>query len=166
MKQLTDSMIEKALKNELNNDTFIWVIIFLFGLATILGLFAYYGVTSKSQRNAGIVAIVVLVLLGIEYICQYAGTNYIIKRSAWVVDTDVVEKVAAYTDDGERKYYMILEKYGRVSLDGYEYRSGDEVYVVLFPSYSLLSALNGEYVTKGEVYSTDTYIYVGTHSLK
>ena len=166
MKQLTDSMIGEVIKNDPDNHFYLLAAFVLFGVAILLVIRIYCMGSSKYLQSAGLVAIVLLLFLGIEGVCRCVGINYIIKRSEWVVDTDVVEKVTAYTDDGERKYYMLLEKYGRIELDGYEYRSGDEVYVVLFPSCSLLTALSGEYITQGEVYSTDTYIYVGTHSLK
>ena len=84
-----------------------------------------------------------------------------INNGSWEVHTDIVDRVMESTDDdGDKDYYMVLKKYGRVSLDSYteatQYYQGQKVYIIVVPK-------GNNYKDTGVSYPDDVYKYSGNH---
>ena len=161
MNQLTDSMIENALQNTayMNNDNTLMIIIMSVGAIFLGGIFLISKNTRQKIGAGG--SLILLIVLSLTVINQNSSMAKEINNGNWEVHTDVVDRVMESTDDdGDKDYFMVLEKYGRVSLDSYyeatQYYSGAEVYVVVVKK-------GGSYKDTGVTYPTDTYYYVGNH---
>ena len=102
-----------------------------------------------------------LLILSFAAMNQNGSMAKAINNGDWEVHTDIVDRVMVSTDDdGDKDYFMVLDTYGRVSLDGYadaiQYYSGQKVYIVVVPKGST-------YKDTGVSYPTDTYKYIGSH---
>ena len=161
MKQLTDTMIEKALQNTayMGNDNTVAIIIMI--VATIvLGSIFFISQNTRQKLSAG-GTLILLIVLSLALISKNGSMAKAINNGNWEVHTDIVDRVMETTDDdGDKDYYMVLKTYGRVSLDSYadaiQYYSGQKVYIVVVPKGS-------SYKDTGVTYPTDVYTYVGSH---
>lgn len=161
MNLLTDSMIENALQNTafMNNDNTLMIIIII--AATIfLGAIFLFSKSIRQKIGAGGTLALLLILCFVA-INQNNSTANAINNGDWEVHTDIVDRVMESTDnDGNKDYFMVLKKYGRVSLDSYleatKYYSGQRVYVVVV-------CKDDGYDDTGITYPTDIYKYVGAH---
>lgn len=160
--QITDSMIEKALHNTAwmkGSDTKT-IIIIMVAVTIFLGCILFISNNAKRKMAAG-GTLALLLVLGIAVIYQDTSMAKAINEGKWEVHTDVVERVMESTDDsGDKDYFMVLQRYGRVSLDSYAeatlYYSGQEVYIVVVRR-------GNEYENAGILYPTNLYKYVGSH---
>lgn len=162
MMQLTDSVIETVLQNTVwvsdENSTLIKVIVFA---AVILGGIVLLSKDTRKRLSAG-GCLALLVFMCSVIISRNNFMGKAINNGNWFVHTDVVEEVKVAIDqaDGDRDYFMVLEKYRRVSLDDYEdaiqYYPGQRVYIVVVPK-------NGSYESTGVTFPADVYKYVGSH---
>ena len=161
MNQLTDAMIERALNNTVYMTESPWIIIAIIGAVVLFLLFIFFKSNNARQKIGSGLLVVMFVVMGIGIIGKNASMKHSIQRGEWIVRTDIVDRVMEEThSNGNKDYFMVLKKYGRVSLDSYfdamQYYPGAEVYVVVVPK-------DGEYERTGIAYPTDTYVYVGIH---
>ena len=160
MKQLTDSMIESSLQSTWDSGDNILMLVILFAIVIFLGIIFLFSKSTRQKIGAG-GTIILFIILALATINQENAKTKAIKNGTWEVHTDVVDRVMVSTDDdGDKDYFMVLETYGRISLDSYteasQYYTGQTVYIVVIP--------NGRSFEKtGIVYPTDAYIYVGNH---
>ena len=161
MKQLTDSMIENALRNTayMNNDNTLMIIIMVV-LTIFLGSIFFLSKSTRQKIGAGSTLVIFLVM-GFALISQNNSMAKAINNGSWEVHTDIVDRVMESTDDdGDKDYFMVLKTYGCVSLDNYaettQYYQGQKVYIVVVPKGS-------DYKSTGVSYPTDVYKYFGTH---
>ena len=154
--ELTDSMIESELQNTIYAGDFHWEIIVFLGVPLLLFLvfFFFKSEDTRTKVCCGLLA-VVFIIMGSVTIVKNATTSNYIDSGEWIVVTDTVERVMESTKNGNKSYFMVLEKYGNVSLsysEARQYHWGEEVYVVVVPD-------GNEYRGLGIAYSTDDYIY-------
>lgn len=161
MKQLTDSMIEKALNNTVYVTENPWTIIAITGAVILFLILIFFVSRNTRQKIASALLAVMLFIMCCVGVGKNADVETSIKNGEWIVRTDIVDRVMEETHrNGNKDYFMVLEKYGYVSLDSYseaiQYYSGAKVYVVVVPK-------GGDYKSTGVTYPTDTYVYVGSH---
>lgn len=162
MFELTDSMIIKALKNTVwyNDNDMALVLILIGAVCVFTGLIFFFTRNGRQKFGAGMTFLIFLIM-GIMYVNNESFMKNSIDNGEWEVRTDIVDRVMQETDsDGDVSYFMVLDEYGRVSLDSYseacQYYSGAEVYVVIIPK-------GNSFERTGVAYPADTYIYVGNH---
>ena len=158
--QLTDSMIERALQDTVYVTESPWTIIGILGAVVLFLLFIFFKSNNARQKICSGLLAVIFVIMGFVIIGRNSsGKNYI-ENGEWYVVTDTVDRVMEAEKNGNLSYFMVLDKYGRVSLDSYseamQYYAGATVYVVVIPDG------NG-YKSTGVTYNTDDYVYVGNH---
>lgn len=160
MNRLTDSMIEDALNDTVYVTESPWTIIAIIGGLVIFLLFIFFRANNARQKIISGLLAFFFIIGGIIMIDRNDSVKNLIDNGEWIVITDTVDRVMEETKNGRKSYFMVLDNYGRVSLDNYseaiQYYAGAEVYVVV--------VINGnEYKSTGVTYPTDTYIYVGNH---
>lgn len=161
MKQLTDSMIEKALQDTafMNNDHITMIIIMVVATIVLGGIFLISGNLRQKIGAGG--SLVLLIVLCTVSIIQKGSMARAINSGNWEVHTDIVESVMVSTDrDSDKDYYMVLKEYGRVSLENYsearQYHSGQKVYIIVVPK-------GRSHKDTGVTFPADVYKYVGSH---
>ena len=158
--QLTDSMIERALQDTVYVTESPWTIIGILGAVVVFLLFIFFASKNTRQKVCSGLLAVMFIIGGIVIISRNStGKNYI-ENGEWYVVTDTVDRVMESEKNGRKSYFMVLDKYGRVSLDSYseaiQYYAGATVYLVVIPD-------GGGYKSTGVAYNTDDYVYVGNH---
>ena len=160
MKYLTDSMIENVLNETVYVTESPWTVIAIIGAVVLFLLFIFLKANNARQKILSGLLVIIFLIMGVGIIARNDSVKNAIDNDEWTVVTDTVDRVMEKTENGHKSYFMVLEKYGRVSLDNYsdamQYYSGAKVYVVVVPK-------GGEYKSTGVTYPTDTYIYVGNH---
>lgn len=161
MKELLDSRIISDLNETvfMSNENTLLITITI-GLVLFLGCIFLFS-NNSTQKGACLGLIILFVPMSFIIMGRNNFMKKAIENGEWVVLTDKVQKVMELTDgDGEKSYYMVLEKMGRVELDDLEdanqYYVDDEVYIIVVMK-------NGEYKSTGVTYSTKDYYYVGEH---
>ncbi len=158
--QLSDHMIEQALKDTVYMSESPWILVGVLSFILLALVVLFIKNKGALYRIGCVLLATTLIILSIKYINKKNNTAEFISNGEWIVVTDVVDRVMESTENGNKDYFMVLEKYGRVSLESYsdamQYYSGAKVYVVVVPDGS-------EYKSTGVTYSTEIYTYVGNH---
>ena len=160
MTRLTDSMIENALNDTVYMTENPWTVTAIIGAVVLFLLLIFFKSNNARQKIASGLLVVMFIIMGILTIGQNSAIKNSIQNDEWIVVTDTVDRVMEKTENGHKSYFMVLEKYGRVSLDSYseaiQYYAGAKVYVIVVPK-------GEEYKSVGVAYPKDTYIYIGNH---
>ena len=158
--QLTDYMIERALQDTVYMNESPWTLNGIVSILVVVIVALFVKIKGTLYRIGCVFLASALIIGSIVYIDNKNNVKESITNGEWMVVTDTVDRVMESTKNGNKDYFMVLEKYGRVSLESYsdamQYYSGATVYVVVVPDGSL-------YKSTGITYSTDEYIYVGKH---
>ena len=110
MTQLTDSMIENALKNTafMNDDNTIILIIMIVASLFLGTIFFLSKNTRQKIGTSG--SLILLLVLGFSVINQNSFMKKAINNGNWEVHTDIVDQVMESTgDDGSVDYFMKLK---------------------------------------------------------
>ena len=161
MHELTDYMIAEDLKETVykSNENTLMIVIMI--VATIVGGVIFLFTNSKRQKIASAGIVLLFLIFGVIIIGRNNFMKNAINNGKWEVQTDIVDRVMEQTDDdGDVSYFMVLKKYGRVSLDDYseaiQYYAGAEIYIIVVPK-------GDEYKDTGVTYPIDYYYYKGSH---
>lgn len=155
--QLTDAMIENELRNTVYMSGNPVAVIAVVCAAMLFFGFLFF----KTKRTNHKISCALLVLLLFVFVCIFTGrqigTKHAIQNGEWRVCMDTVDRVMEKTENDRKSYFLVLNGYGRVSLESYEealqYYAGAKVYVVVLESGDCT----------GVIYPEDTYVYVGSH---
>ena len=160
--QLTDDMINKALQASGFATRSSWEVVIILGIFVIVFAVLFLRLKNKTLKILCAVLAVAFVAIGVNNITEDFAYKKAIQNEDWLVVTDRVDRVMESKTNGKTTgYFMVLEKYGRVSFADYsgaiQHYPGERVYAVVIPN-------GDEYMRTGIAYSKDKYEYIGNHN--
>ena len=111
MKQLTDSMIEKALNNTVYVTENPWTIIVITGAVVLFLLLIFFISKNARQKISSALLAVMIFIMCCVGVGKNADVENSIKNGEWIVRTDIVDRVGGGDSFGGGLIYSLVEGY-------------------------------------------------------